>query len=163
MQIQMGLLQVLIPSLIPIAVSRPASRSISPPHRRRGDRRRRRVVMLEDWLDTSATPRLAGLAAAVCVAGVAAIGLSVVPLREHYGSLVLETLLIPSDSCRSRPPTSSRARRTWSALTARPARPFSSRLGAAGGAQSGAAEQELRAGLKEEQILHAAGPRTLRR
>src|SRR6266705_319475 len=119
MQIQMGLLQVLIPSLIPIAVSRTGGH-----------------------IDFAAH------------IGGAAIGLAVVPLREHYGSYVLETFLIPNDQL---PKSGEDAKSRSADLVARYPRDPRARFLRASAlleeSNPAAAEQELRMGLKEEQIL----------
>jgi rhomboid protease GluP len=155
MQIQMGLLQVLIPSLIPIAVSRTGGQVDFAAHI--GGAVTGVVIglaMLKTWRDTSASPGFAGFAAAVCVAGVAAIGLSVVPLRGHYGSLVLETLLIPNDEL---PKPGADVKSRWADLVVRyPRDPRARFLRASALLEertAAAAEQELRIGLKEELIL----------
>src|SRR6266704_2869316 len=123
MQIQMGLLQVLIPSLIPIAVSRTGGH-----------------------IDFAA--HIGG-----AVTGVA-IGLAVVPLREHYGSYVLETFLIPNDQL---PKSGEDAKSRSADLVARYPRDPRARFLRASAlleeSNPAAAEQELRMGLKEEQIL----------
>ncbi len=110
--------------------------------------------MLKTWRDTSTSPGFAGLAAAVCVAGVAAIGLAVVPLREHYGSYVLETFLIPNDQL---PKSGEDAKSRSADLVARYPRDPRARFLRASAlleeSNPAAAEQELRMGLKEEQIL----------
>jgi len=155
MQIQMGLLQVLIPSLIPIAVSRTGGHIDFAAHI--GGAVTGVAIglaMLKTWRDTSTSPGFAGLAAAVCVAGVAAIGLAVVPLREHYGSYVLETFLIPNDQL---PKSGEDAKSRSADLVARYPRDPRARFLRASAlleeSNPAAAEQELRMGLKEEQIL----------
>jgi rhomboid protease GluP len=155
MQIQMGLLQVLIPSLIPLAVTRTGGQIDFAAHI--GGAATgvvAGVIMLKTWGETNVRPRLAGLAAAVCVAGAAAIGLAVGPLREHYGSLTLETLLIPNEQL---PKSEADVRSRSADLVARyPRDPRAHFMRASVLLQDrnpAAAEQALRTGLKEEQIL----------
>ena len=159
-QIQMSLLQVLIPSLIPIAMNRSGQQIDYAAHI--GGALTGVAagwLLLKTWRETSPAPRFGGFAAAVCLAGAAAIVFAVVPLREHYGDFVLETFLIPNDQF---PKTGTEGKSRSADLVARYPRDPRSRLLRASALiddrDPTGAEQQLRAGLKEEEILKTKFP-----
>jgi len=158
--IQMSLLQMLIPSLIPIALNRSGQQIDYAAHI--GGALTGAAVgllLLKTWRETSPAPRFGGFAAAVCLAGAAAVALAVVPLREHYEDYVLETFLIPNDQL---PKTNAESKSRSADLVARYPRDPRSRMLRAGTLieerDPAAAEQQLRAGLKEERILKTKFP-----
>jgi len=159
-QIQMSLLQVLIPSLIPIAVSRTGQQIDFAAHI--GGALTGVAagwLLLKTWSEASPAPRFTGFAAAVCLAGIAAVALAFVPLRKEYGGYVLESFLIPRDQL---PKSSDEGKSRSADLVARYPRDPRSRLLRAGALiedrDAAAAERQLRAGLKEEQILKTKFP-----
>jgi rhomboid protease GluP len=151
----MSLLQVLIPSLIPIAVTRTGQQIDFAAHI--GGAITGAVagwLLLKTWSEASRAPRFTGLAATVCAAGVVALALAAAPLRIHYGDYELETFLIPRNQI---PKTTEEWKSRSADLVARYPRDPRSRLLRASALidsrDTAGAEQQLRAGLKEEQIL----------
>jgi rhomboid protease GluP len=146
---------VLIPSLIPIAVSRSGQHIDYAAHLGGaligiavG------LVVLKTWRDASPVPRFTAFAAGVCLAGAAVIALAIVPLHRNYAGYELETFLIPPDQL----PKSNADGKTRSAdLVARYPRDPRARLMRAAALlddrDPAGAERELRAGLKEDEIL----------
>jgi len=154
-QIQMGLLQVLVPSLIPIAVSRTGQHIDFAAHLGGaliglaiG------LIVLKTWREASPLPRFSGFAAAVSLAGFAAVALAIVPVRTHYDGYVLELQLMPDDQL---PKTAAESKSRSADLVMRYPRDPRSRLYRATvlleERNAAAAEQELRTGLNEERLL----------
>jgi rhomboid protease GluP len=154
-QIQFAMLQVLIPSLIPLATTRTGHHVDFGAHLGGvlsgalvG------VILLKSWRIESPSPRFVGVAAAIAIAGVAAYALAVVPIQRAFPDYVLETQLIPRAEL---PKDNADARAKSAALVAKYPRDPRARLWRAlallGDREIDGAEKELRAGLKEEDIL----------
>ncbi|HEX6267808.1 MAG TPA: rhomboid family intramembrane serine protease, partial [Burkholderiales bacterium] len=95
-QIQMAMLQVLVPSLIPLAVSRTGAQVDFAGHL--GGALSGALVgmaMLRGWRPAQAVPGFAPLAAAISLAGFVAFAVAFFPIAREYPSYALETLLIP--------------------------------------------------------------------
>lgn len=157
LQVQMATLQVLIPSLIPIALVRTGGHVDYANHL--GGALSGLVLgflLLKTWRAESPRPAFLPLAAAVSVAGALAFAGSMWPPVRNHQAYALEALLIPSAQLpRSREEARSRA----ADLLARYPRDPRARLYQAqaliDGQDLAGAERELRAGLGEEAILGA--------
>jgi rhomboid protease GluP len=154
-QIQMTSLQVLIPSLIPLAVSRTGQQVDFAGHlggalagAAAG------LAMLKTWRSDSAVPGFTPLATAISIAGLAAFGLAFVPIAREFPSYTLDALLIPDDQL---PKSNAEAKAKSADLSARYPRDPRAHLWQAitllDRKDPAAAEIELRAGLAEERIL----------
>lgn len=156
-QIQMSMLQVLIPSLIPLAVSRTGGQVDYAGHL--GGALAGALVglaMLRTWRPAHALPRFAPLAAAISLAGVAAFVFAFFPIQSSYGSYALDELLIP----KAQLPESSADAMARSAdfVVQYPRDPRSHLFHANALLQKdelAGAERALRAGLAEEHILRS--------
>jgi rhomboid protease GluP len=154
-QIQITSLQVLIPSLIPLAVSRTGHHVDFAGHlggalagAAAG------LAMLKTWRPESPAPAFTPLATAISIAGLAAFALAFVPVARAYPSYNLDALLIPDDQL---PKSNAEAKAKSADLAARYPRDPRARLWQAitliDRKDPAGAERELRAGLAEERIL----------
>lgn len=155
MQIQMTTLQVLIPSLLPLAVSRTGQHVDIGAHLGGAlSGAMAGLAMLKTWSPASARPAFLPAATALCVAGALALALSFLPLIRDYHTHTLDTLLIPSEQL---PKSSAEARTKAADLVARYPRDPRARLYQASGLidrnDLPGAERELRTGLAEKEIL----------
>jgi rhomboid protease GluP len=154
-RIQMILLQVFIPSLIPIAISRTGHDIDFAAHIGGAlNGALLGLALLKIWPAADPLPRFSGLAATVSAVGVLAFALAFVPVKQQRETYALELLLIPNDQL----PQSSADRRSRSEeLVARYPRDPRSRMFRASALFDArdlvGAERELRAGLAEERIL----------
>lgn len=154
-QMQMNLLQVLIPSLIPIAVSRTGAHVDFAGHL--GGALSGALVglaMLTTWRATNPLPAFLAAATAVSIAGFAAFAFAFFPLAKGYPSYALDMMLIPSDQL---PKSNLDAKSRSSDLVARYPRDPRSRLYQATALLDkqdlAGAARELRTGLAEDQML----------
>jgi rhomboid protease GluP len=155
MQIQMTTLQVLIPSLLPLAVSRTGHHVDFAAHL--GGALSGALVgwaMLKTWNPASPRPAFLPAATVLCVAGTLALTLSFLPVLRDHGADTLDALLIPSEQL---PKSNAEAKMKAEDLVARYPRDPRARLYQAGGLidrnDLAGAERELRAGLAEKQLL----------
>jgi rhomboid protease GluP len=91
MQIQMAMLQVLIPSLIPLAVSRTGAQVDYAGHV--GGALAGMLVglaMLRTWRPADALPRFVPLAGAISLAGIAAFAFAFFPIKANYPAYALD-------------------------------------------------------------------------
>jgi len=157
MQIQMAMLQVLIPSLIPLAVSRTGQHIDFAGHL--GGALSGAIAglaMLKTWRPESTRPAFLPVAAALSIAGALAFAFSLwPPLRDHQ-SYTLDTLLIPNAQL---PKSREEAREKAGDLLARYPRDPRARLYQAHSLIDArdlpGAERELRTGLAEQELLRA--------
>jgi len=154
-QIQMAMLQVLIPALIPIATTRTGGHIDFGAHL--GGALTGLALgfaMLKTWKPESERPAFLPAATLICAAAVAAFGLSALPVVRDHHSYTLDALLIPS---RELPASDAQARAKASLLAKRFPRDPRARLYLASAhleaKDLAGAERELRAGLAEEEIL----------
>jgi rhomboid protease GluP len=154
-QVQMGLLRVLIPSLIPLATTGTGHHIDFGAHL--GGALSGAVMglaMLKTWRETSPLPRFLKLATAFSVAGLAAFTLAFVPVTRNFHSCVLSAMLIPGNELQK---TYSELKTRSADLVARFPRDPRARLFRAAALldtrDPAGAERELRAGLREEEIL----------
>ncbi len=154
-QIQMAMLQVLIPSLIPLAVSRTGAQVDYAGHlggalagALAG------LAMLRTWRPAEALPRFATLAAAISLAGIAACAFAFFPITQRYPSYALDPLLIPQTQL---PASGADAAARAADFVARYPRDPRSYLFQANALlkkdELAGAEKALRTGLGEEEIL----------
>jgi rhomboid protease GluP len=154
-QIQMRSLQILIPSLLPLAVSRTGEHIDFAGHLGGAlSGALIGLVMLKTWRATEPRPAFMPAATALCAAGALALALSFVPLMRDYHTYSLASLLIPDELL---PKSDSEAAEKAYDLVARyprdpRARMFKARLLMERN-DLPHAEQELRVGLAEEEIL----------
>jgi len=156
-QIQMATLQVLIPSLIPIAVVRTGTHIDYANHL--GGALSGLVLgvaLLKTWRADSPRPGFLPLAAAVSVAGALAFAASMWPPVRNHHAYELDLLLVPSAQL---PRSREEAREKAPDLLARYPRDPRARLYQAqaliDGRDLAGAERELRAGLGEQELLKA--------
>ncbi len=154
-QIQMSMVQVLVPALIPLATTRTGAHVDFGAHL--GGAIAGAVAglaMLKTWRDESERPAFLGVAAGVSVLGVLAFALSALPVVRNYHSFELEALLIPA---RELPTSNADAKARARDLLARYPRDPRAHLYQASSLidrpDLRGAAQELRAGLAEEEIL----------
>jgi Uncharacterized membrane protein (homolog of Drosophila rhomboid) len=163
-QIQMTTLQVLIPSLLPLAVSRTGQHVDFAAHL--GGALSGALVgliMLKTWSPTKARPPFLPVATALCVAGALAFALSFVPLIRNYRAYTpdklnqldkLTALLIPDEQI---PKSDTEIETKAAELVARYPRDPRARLYQASVLidrnDLTGAERELRTGLAEKEIL----------
>jgi len=155
MQIQMAMLQVLVPALIPIALTRTGAHIDFGAHL--GGALTGLVLgfaMLRTWRPESERPAFLPVATLICVAAVAAFGVSALPVVRDHHSYALDSVLIPS---RELPTTNAEAKAKAADLRARFPRDPRARFYLASARLDAqdlpGAERELRAGLAEEEIL----------
>ena len=154
-QIQMAMMQVLIPALIPIATTRTGGHIDFGAHL--GGAVTGLVLgfaMLRTWKPDQERPALLPVATLVCVAAVTAFGLSALRVvRDHHG-YTLDAVLIPS---RELPASNAEAKDKAPSLAKRFPRDPRARLYLASALLDAkdlpGAERELRAGLAENEIL----------
>jgi rhomboid protease GluP len=97
-QIQMTTLQILIPSLLPLAVSRTGQHIDFAGHLGGAlSGALVGLVMLKTWSPSRPRPAFLPLAAALCVAGALALALSFLPLIRDYHTYTLDAFLIPDE------------------------------------------------------------------
>jgi len=156
-QIQMVSLQVLVPSLIPLAVSRTGQHIDFAGHL--GGALSGVVVglaLLKTWRADSTRPAFLPVAAALCAAGALAFAWSALPALRDHRSYALDGLLIPKAQI---PRTRAEIRAKAGELLAQYPRDPRSRLYQAQALiesrNLAGAERELRAGLAEREILKA--------
>lgn len=96
-RIQMNLLQMLIPSLIPLAVR--SGQHIDFGAHLGGALSGLLVglAMMKTWPVTQPLPRFTRLATTIAFAGLAAFAFAATPITRHYGAYVLDTMLVPRD------------------------------------------------------------------
>jgi rhomboid protease GluP len=154
-QVQMATLQVLIPSLLPLAVSRTGQHVDFAGHL--GGALSGAIVglaLLKTWSPAKPRPAFLPAATALCVAGTLALALSFLPPIRNYHTDTLDTLLIPNEQL---PKSSTEAKMKTADLIARYPRDPRARLYQAveliehNDLQG--AERELRRGLAEKEIL----------
>jgi rhomboid protease GluP len=154
-QIHRTSLQILIPSLLPFAVSRTGGHIDFAGHfggaligALVG------LVMLKTWSPSERRPAFLPAAAALCVAGALALALSFLPLMRDYQKYALDAHLIPDELL---PKTDAEVVTKAADLVARYPRDPRARMFKAGGLMERndfvGAERELRKGLAEEEIL----------
>jgi len=155
MQVQMTTLQVLIPSLLPLAVSRTGHHIDFAAHL--GGALSGALAgwaMLKTWRPDSPRPAFLPAATVLCVAGTLALAFSFLPVVRDFGADPLDALLIPSEQL---PKSNAEAKMKAAELVARYPRDPRARLYHAGGLidrnDLPGAERELRAGLAEKQLL----------
>jgi len=155
MRMQTGLLQVLIPALIPIAVSRTGQHIDFAGHL--GGALIGALVglgMLKTWRGSSLLPSFRSFAELVSLGGFAAFAFAFFPIASEYQSYKLELILIPNDQL---PKSYADAQSQSSDLVARfPHDPRSHLFHATTLLEKRdlvGAEQELRAGLAEDGVL----------
>jgi rhomboid protease GluP len=153
--VQMGLLRVLIPSLIPLAATGTGQHIDFGAHL--GGALSGSVMglaMLKTWRETDPLPRFVKLAAALSLAGLVAFALAFFPVTRNYHSYVLSALLIPGNEL---PKSDAELKARSTDLVARFPRDPRARLFRAAALldvhDAVGAERELRAGLIEEEIL----------
>jgi rhomboid protease GluP len=156
-RMQMSMLQVLIPSLIPLAVSRTGSEVDFASHL--GGTLSGALVglaLLSRWPAAQACPPLRPLAAGIALAGVAAFAFAPFPIKEHYVAHALQSLLIPRSQL---PESRSDALTRSGELLARYPRDPRSHLFHADALlerdELAEAEKALRAGLAETEMLQS--------
>lgn len=96
-QAQVPLMQVLIPSLIPIAVSRTGQQIDFAAHI--GGAlicTLVSILILKTWPRAKPLPRFTPFARAVVIVGVSAFAFSFVQVAQHYSTYALDTLLVPN-------------------------------------------------------------------
>jgi rhomboid protease GluP len=155
MQIQMTTLQVLIPSLIPLAMSRTGQHIDFAGHLGGAlSGALAGVALLKTWHPASPRPAFLPLAAALCAAGTFTFALSFLPVMRDYHAHTLDAFLIPHDQL---PKSSEEAKTKAADIVARYPRDPRARLYQASGFidrdDLPGAERELRAGLAEKEIL----------
>jgi rhomboid protease GluP len=155
MQVQMTTLQILIPSLLPLAVSRTGQHIDFAGHL--GGVLSGALVglaLLKTWSPAKPRPAFLPAAVALCVAGTLALALSFLPLIRDYHTHTLDTLLIPNEQL---PKSNTEAKTKAADLIARYPRDPRARLYQASGLidrnDLPGAERELRVGLAEKEIL----------
>ena len=154
-QIQMAMMQVLIPALIPIATTRTGGHIDFGAHL--GGTLTGLVLgfaMLKTWKPDSERPAFLPAATLVSIAAVAAFGLSALPVLRDHHSYTLDAVLIPS---RELPASNAEAKAKAPELAKRFPRDPRARLYLAtahiDAKDLPSAERELRAGLSEDEIL----------
>jgi rhomboid protease GluP len=155
MQIQMTTLQVLIPSLIPLAVSRTGQHIDFAAHL--GGALSGALVgwaMLKTWSPASSRPAFLPAATVLCAGGAVALALSFLPVVRDYRTDALGALLMPSEQL---PKSNAEAKMKAADLVARYPRDPRAHLYQAGALidrnDLAGAERELRAGLAEKDLL----------
>lgn len=154
-QVQMTSMQILIPSLIPLAVGRTGEQIDFAGHiggalggALVG------LVLLKTWSHSRPRPAFMPAATALCVAGALALALSFLPLARDYHNYVLDAQLIPSELL---PKTSDEIDAKAANLVAQYPRDPRARMFQAETlmqrADFAGAERELRKGLAEEELL----------
>jgi len=156
-QIQMMTLQVLVPSLIPIAVVRTGAHVDYAGHLGGAlSGLALGLALLKTWRADSPRPGFLPLAAALSVAGALAFAASLWPPARNHHAYTLDVLLIPNAQL---PQSRDDARAKAADLLARYPRDPRSRLYQAqaliDGRDLAGAERELRAGLGEQELLRA--------
>lgn len=154
-QIQFAMMQVLIPSLIPLATTRTGHHIDFGAHLGGAiSGALIGIVLLKSWRIESPSPRFVGAAAAIAIAGIVAYAATIVPIQRGFPDYALETRLIPRAEL---PKDNAEARAKAAALTAKYPHDPRARLWRAlallGERDIGRAEKELRAGLAEDEIL----------
>jgi rhomboid protease GluP len=154
-QVQLATLQVLIPSLIPIAVVRTGGHIDYAGHLGGAlSGLALGLILLKTWRNDSPRPAFLPLAAALGVAGALAFAASFWPPVRNYPAYVLDALLIPNAQL---PRSRDEARAKAAGLLARYPRDPRSHLYQAqaliDGRDLAGAERELRAGLGEQELL----------
>jgi rhomboid protease GluP len=154
-QIQMATLQVLLPSLLPLAVSRTGQHIDFAGHL--GGAVSGILVglaMLKTWRFDSPRPAFLPLATALCALGALAFALSLLPVARGYHTYALDAFLIPNDQI---PASETELKAKAANLIARYPRDPRARLYQASALidrnDLPGAERELRAGLAEQEIL----------
>lgn len=157
---QMNLLRILIPSLIPIA-TRSTGHHIDFGAHLGGALSGLLVgaVILKTWSETSISPRFVKLAGAVAVAGLAAFLVTLVPITNQYRTYVLGAMMIPKDQM---PKSDEEVKSRSADLVAHyPRDPRAHLFRAAtllSTQDSVGAERELRAGLDDRESLGQFSP-----
>jgi rhomboid protease GluP len=154
-QVQMTAMQVLIPSLIPLAVSRTGQHVDFAGHL--GGALSGALVgfaLLKTWSPAKPRPAFLPLATALCVAGILALSLSFLPVIRDFHTYTLATLLIPNEQI---PKSDTDVETKAADLVARYPRDPRARLYYASELidrnDLQGAERELRTGLAEKEIL----------
>ncbi|MEO6920771.1 MAG: rhomboid family intramembrane serine protease [Collimonas sp.] len=154
-RIHINMLQILIPSMIPLAVSRTGQHIDFGAHLGGAiSGALLGLAMLKTWPITKPLPRLTGLATALSCAGLAAFVFTLAPITQHYGNYALDKLLIPNDQL----PESTAEKKLHSAdLVARyprdPRAHFFRAAALVEASDSDGVVHELRTGLEEKEIL----------
>jgi len=154
-QIHVSLLQILIPSLIPLAVNRTGQHIDFGAHLGGAlSGALVGLVMLKTWPVTKTLPRFVGFATVLSCAGFAAFVFAAGPVIQRYGTYALNTLLIPNNQI----PESNAEKKLQSVdLVGRyPRDPRARYFRASALLEAGDADgavRELRAGLNEKEIL----------
>lgn len=154
-QVQVTTMQVLIPSLLPLAVSRTGQQVDFAGHL--GGALSGALVgfaLLKTWSPTKPRPAFLPLATALCVAGMLALSLSFLPIIRDFHTHTLATFLIPNEQL---PKSDTKGETKAADLVARYPRDPRARLYYAGELVDhndlSGAERELRRGLAEKEIL----------
>lgn len=155
--LQKNLLQVLIPSLLPLASMGSGHRVDIGAHLGGAlTGAAMGFVLLKTWAGASPVPRFKPVAAAVALLGLAGAGYGYAPLSRDYSSFALMTQLIPGDKL---PKTDDEAKsRSAELVVSYPHDPrarFFRALALLDGRDLAGGERELRAALAEKQILQA--------
>ena len=154
-QIQMSMMQVLIPSLIPLATVGTGHKVDFAAHlggalvgATVG------LVMLKNWRLESALPRFVGAAGAIAAMGVAAYAFAAVSIQQRYSDHVLYTHLVPQAEVPKNASEMAAKAEELIAKYPRDPRPHLWRaVGLLRANEVQSAEVELRAALKEDEIL----------
>jgi rhomboid protease GluP len=152
--VQMNLLRVLIPSLIPLASGTGSGHVDIAAHLGGAlSGALMALALLALWPRGAARPRLGGVAAVLSMVAVAVYGLAFLPVAQHFPAYA-EARLIPAGAL---PKTDIEARTESADLVARYPHDPRARLFRAGALLAArddvGAERELRAGLAEQEIL----------
>jgi rhomboid protease GluP len=154
-QIQMLTIQILIPSLIPLVLSRTGQHIDFASHVGGAlSGTLAGLVMLKTWDPASPRPASLPVATAFCVMGTFALGLSILSVVRNYHTYSLAAFLIPHDQL---PKSSNESKAKAENLVMRYPRDPRARLFQASTLidrnDLSGAERELRAGLAEDEIL----------
>jgi rhomboid protease GluP len=154
-QIRTTSLQILIPSLLPLAVSRTGEHIDFAGHI--GGALSGAIVglvMLKTWRPSKPRPSFMPVATALCVAGALALALAFLPLMRDYHTHALDSRLIPDELL---PKSGTEVAEKAANLVARYPHDPRARMFKAGALMElndlPGAERELRKGLAEEEIL----------